>query len=100
MASQLQRMLEAICTSFPAGTRTTRPTGGYFLWVELPAAVDALRIHRLACEMGISVAPGPMFSSQGLFANCLRINYGHPWNQRNERAIAELGRLVRAHCDC
>jgi DNA-binding transcriptional MocR family regulator len=98
MASQLHSMLEAIRASFPAGTRATRPTGGYFLWVEIPAAIDVLQIHRLACEMGISVAPGPMFSSQGQFANCLRINYGHPWNQRNQRAMAELGRLVRAHC--
>lgn len=97
MASQLHSMLEAIHANFPAGTRATRPTGGYFLWVEIPGEINALHIHRLACEMGISVAPGPMFSNQGQFANCLRINYGRPWNQKSELAIAALGCLLRAH---
>ncbi len=46
------------------GSCATRPEGGYFLWVELPATVDALGLHELAVAEGISIALGPIFSAQ------------------------------------
>lgn len=85
---------QAIGHYFPAGTRATRPTGGYFLWVEMPAGVNALEIHKQALSHGISVAPGPIFSAKRAFSNCLRLNYGHVWDVRSEAALATLGRLV------
>ncbi|TFW03410.1 PLP-dependent aminotransferase family protein [Oxalobacteraceae bacterium OM1] len=89
-------MVQAIARHFPAGTKATRPDGGYLLWVELPGHVDTLEIHRRALSLGISVAPGPMFSARRGFRNCLRLNYGHPWDARMEAAMATLGRLVAA----
>lgn len=93
---QQEAMLQAIERHFPAGTRATRPDGGYFIWVELPGRADTIEIHRQALSLGISVAPGPMFSAQRRFANCLRLNYGHAWDARAEAAMATLGRLVAA----
>ena len=77
----------------------TRPSGGYFQWIELPGKVDILEVHRQALSLGISVAPGPMFSAHRRFANCLRINYGHPWTPRTESALMTLGRLIAAHTE-
>jgi DNA-binding transcriptional MocR family regulator len=94
---QQGEMMRAVAKHFPAGTRATRPAGGYFVWIELPAQVDALAIHRHALSHGISVAPGPIFSSHARFTNCLRLNYGHLWDARAEAAIATLGRLVGAY---
>jgi DNA-binding transcriptional MocR family regulator len=94
LSMQQEAMLQAVERYFPRGTRATRPDGGYFLWVELPEGADTIAIHRQALSLGISVAPGPMFSAQRRFANCLRLNYGHPWNERAEAAMATLGRLV------
>ena len=68
--------------------------GGYFLWVQLPDSIDALQVHRLALEQGISVAPGPMFSAQRGFGNYLRLNYGHEWDKGMETAVANLGDIV------
>ncbi|WP_337587213.1 PLP-dependent aminotransferase family protein [Janthinobacterium fluminis] len=96
LAGQQQQMLEAIAVHFPAGTRVTRPQGGYFVWVELPKGVDALALHRSALRHGISVAPGPIFSANRAFGNCLRLNYGHIWDETHEAAIATLGRLAAA----
>ena len=90
-------MMQAIAKYFPAGTRATRPVGGYFLWVELPERIDALEIHRLALSHGISIAPGPIFSSHGHFRNCLRLNFGHPWDARMNAGLATLGKLI---CAC
>jgi len=96
LAAQQAQFAQALRHHFPPGTRATRPAGGYFLWVELPNKVNALEIHRQALSLGISVAPGPIFSAKQEFANCLRLNYGHAWDERTERALATLGQLVRA----
>jgi DNA-binding transcriptional MocR family regulator len=94
LADQQAVFAQAVGHHFPAGTRATRPEGGYFLWVELPEGTDALAIHRQALAQGISVAPGPIFSATRAFTNCLRLNYGHAWDERAEQALATLGRLA------
>lgn len=94
LQTQQTAFAQAIGHYFPAGTRATRPTGGYFLWVELPEGVNALDIHRQALSHGISVAPGPIFSAKRAFSNCLRLNYGHAWDARIEAAVATLGKLT------
>jgi DNA-binding transcriptional MocR family regulator len=96
LAVQQASFAQAVGHYFPAGTRATRPLGGYFMWVELPAQVDALAIHAQALERGISVAPGPIFSATRGFAHCLRLNYGHAWDAQSEKAMQTLGRLVAA----
>lgn len=93
LVTRQHHMMRAISRYFPKGTRATRPLGGYFVWVELPEAVDALEIHRQALVAGVSVAPGPIFSAQRSFRNCLRLNYGYPWEPAVEKAMATLGRL-------
>lgn len=96
LAMQQTSFIQAIAKYFPAGTRATRPVGGYFLWVELPEHVSAVDIHREALAHGISVAPGPMFSAAHAFNNCLRLNYGHVWDDRIDAALATIGRLASA----
>ncbi|WP_213957147.1 PLP-dependent aminotransferase family protein [Variovorax sp. dw_954] len=94
LATQQATFAQAVGHYFPEGTRATRPLGGYFLWLELPKHVDALDLHRRALAQGISVAPGPVFSATRGFGNHLRLNYGHAWDARSERALETLGRLA------
>lgn len=91
--------IAAVRNFFPDGTRVTRPQGGYFLWLELPRAVDTLRLHRDALDKGISIAPGALFSARDDFSHCLRLNYGHPDDRRINRALRTLGRLAAAQID-
>lgn len=99
LSVQQTAMVQAVVRHFPRGTRATRPNGGYFLWIELPGNVNTLKVHRQALSLGISVAPGPMFSAHRRFANCLRLNYGHPLDARAEAALATLGRLITANME-
>ncbi|WAI84957.1 MULTISPECIES: PLP-dependent aminotransferase family protein [Achromobacter] len=94
LAVQQGELLQAVARYFPKGTRATRPAGGYFVWVELPAHIDTLKVHRAALDHGISIAPGPLFSSSGAFRNFLRLNHGHPWNADMEQGMATLGKLL------
>ncbi|MBP3063839.1 MULTISPECIES: GntR family transcriptional regulator MpaR [Pseudomonadaceae] len=91
---QQSAMLASAARHFPANTRVTRPSGGYFLWFEFPERLDSLQLLRLALAQGISLAPGPIFSASQGFRHCARLNYGHPWNPSSEQAMEVLGRLV------
>ncbi len=92
-------MLAAAARYFPAGTRVTKPVGGYFLWFEFPEHVDSLRLFQEALAQGISLAPGPIFSPSQRFRNCARLNHGSPWDDRCERAMATLGRILASFRD-
>ncbi|KIF81635.1 aminotransferase-like domain-containing protein [Noviherbaspirillum autotrophicum] len=99
LSVQQSAMVQAVVRHFPKGTKATRPSGGYFLWIELPGKINTLEVHRQAFSLGISIAPGPMFSAHRGFANCLRLNYGHPWDERTEAALTTLGRLIAANME-
>lgn len=98
LAEQEAGLVAAVERHFPEGTRMARPQGGYFLWLELPAGVDTLRLHRQALAAGISVAPGPIFSATREFGRYLRLNFGHPDSERREAAMATLGQLIAEQC--
>jgi DNA-binding transcriptional MocR family regulator len=95
LRSQQGTALQSIRKHFPAH-RVAVPDGGYFLWIELAKTVDTLELHGRALQANISIAPGPMFSARREFKNCLRLNYGHLWSAEVDRAIAQLGNLIRA----
>ncbi len=94
LAAQMQRTLRQVARFFPAGTRVTQPAGGYFLWLELPAQVNALALHQQALSLRISSAPGVLFSADGRFAHHLRLNTGHPGDERVDVALRTLGELA------
>ena len=93
-AEQMERMQTAIARHFPPGTRCTRPAGGFILWVELPEHIDALALQSRALAAGISIAPGPLFSPQGKYRNCIRLMCAVRWDARVDAALASLGSLA------
>lgn len=94
LAIQEAELAQAIERHFPPGTRMARPQGGYFLWLELPPQVDTLLLHQQALSVGISVAPGPIFSAKREFGHHLRLNFGHSDSPRLQSAMATLGELI------
>jgi DNA-binding transcriptional MocR family regulator len=93
--SQVDAARGVIAESFPRGTRVTRPSGAYILWVELPKGCDSVAIFERLLERGITIAPGPMFSASQRYRNCMRLSIGQPWSERQERALREIGRLAQ-----
>lgn len=94
LATQVQRVTLAVRQYFPEGTRITRPTGGFVLWVELPKSVDSLELYRKALEKKISIAPGPIFSAKQKYQNFIRLSCGQAWSDSLEQALKTLGRLA------
>jgi DNA-binding transcriptional MocR family regulator len=94
LAAQQLCAIRCLRRHLPTEFRFERPSGGYFLWIECPPHVDALKVHRLALEFGITVAPGPVFSARREFGHCIRLNTGHPWTAASEKAIERLASLL------
>lgn len=92
-ARQAAQMGDAIGRAFPEGTRVSRPQGGFVLWVEMPAGVDSIQLYRWAKVHGIAFAPGSIFSVDGKYHNCIRLNAAC-WTPAVEVAIVTLGRLA------
>lgn len=90
----VERMTAAVAASFPAGTRVTQPAGGFVLWLELPAEVDAIALTQQALALGISIAPGPIFSATQKYRHFIRLSCACDWDERVDEALATLGQLI------
>ena len=62
--------------------------------MELPKGSESIALFEKLLDRGISIAPGPMFSASQRYRNCMRISLGHPWNERVEKALREIGKLA------
>jgi DNA-binding transcriptional MocR family regulator len=92
-AVNMAKMAEAIGKFFPAGTHVTHPRGGFLLWVEMPESVDSIKLYTEALKEGITIMPGPLFSTSDKFRNCIRLNSAY-WSPKIENAIKTLGNIV------
>lgn len=91
---QLGQHLLAVAHYLPAGIRVCRPSGGFLLWLEWPDNVDVLELHAEALNVGIGLAPGPLFSASGQFRHHMRVNCGQVWGPEVERGYEKLAHLA------
>ncbi|GGM92505.1 GntR family transcriptional regulator [Dyadobacter beijingensis] len=92
--TQCLRYVQAISDYFPADTRVVRPQGGYVLWIELNAGVNAFELFETAIQESISIAPGQIFSTDARFSNYIRISFGAPYNALIDAGLRKLGELI------
>ncbi len=87
--------LKAIGNYFPEGTKVSRPTGGFLIWIQLDPKVDTALLFQEALRHKISIAPGRMFTLQNQYRNCIRLSYGMPWSERIDESLKTLGDLCK-----
>ena len=75
-AAQMNAMMEEL-ERFPEGVTFTRPEGGLFIWVELPEALNALKLLPKAIEKHVAYVPGTHFFADGGHLNTLRLNFSN-----------------------
>jgi DNA-binding transcriptional MocR family regulator len=92
-ARNVELMSDTVMRYFPEGTRLTRPSGGFILWVQLPENVDSLELYKIAMQGGITLAPGHVFSATYQFSNFIRLNAAE-FNYSTERALERLGGMI------
>ncbi|MEQ9365720.1 MAG: PLP-dependent aminotransferase family protein [Leptospirales bacterium] len=94
LRDQIRVAQAIIADRFPAGTRVSRPQGGFVLWIELPSGTDSHHLYNRALENGINLLPGLAFSNSDRFRSCIRISCGHAWNDKRRDALATVGRIA------
>ena len=74
-------MLEALDAELP-DAKSSRPEGGYFVWLDLPDSVDAGELLARAERIGVTFVPGAEFfpagSGDGRDAARLAFSYVSP----------------------
>jgi 2-aminoadipate transaminase len=90
-------LLSCLEQSMPAGVEWTEPAGGFFVWVELPAGLDAEAMLEGAIERGVVYLPGRLFyTTETGGQHCLRLSFSRASFEEIERGIAALGETVAA----
>ncbi len=91
-------MLSALERAMPPGVTWTKPEGGVFLWVRLPAGMDTEQLLRAAVEEeGVAYVVGSGFHADGGGRNAMRLNFSFPSEEHIEEGITRLARLVKKH---
>lgn len=94
---QAQTMQAAIAAHFPAQVKYAKPTGGMFLWLELPAHVDTTRMLAKALEVEVAYVPGGPFHVDGSGLNTMRLSFANAGEQAIQTGIARLGQVITDH---
>ncbi len=64
-ASRRDALTAALDKHLPPGCAFSIPAGGFFLWITLPAGLDASGLLPVAEEHGVAFAPGRRFCADG-----------------------------------
>ncbi|HAT33210.1 MAG TPA: 2-aminoadipate aminotransferase [Janthinobacterium sp.] len=93
---QCQAMLAAMEEHFPASVQWTKPEGGMFIWVTLPAHIDAMKLLDEAIAHQVAFVPGAPFYANAPETNTLRLSFVTVSPERIRVGIEILGKLIAA----
>ncbi|MEY4000557.1 MAG: hypothetical protein RLZZ626_912 [Actinomycetota bacterium] len=85
--------LEAMADYLPE-LSTTRPDGGFYLWITLPDGVDSKAMLPLAVKELVAYTPGTAFFGDGTGQRHLRICYSYPTPDNIKLGIKRLASVI------
>jgi len=88
-------MLRSLAEHFPEGSSWSRPEGGYFLWVDLPADVDASALLARAGEHDVAFVQGSDFYLASGGESAVRLAFSFAAADEIAEGVRRLGVLVR-----
>ena len=88
-------MLEQLKMHFPAEVQWNRPAGGFFIFVNLPAAMDASELLADAIKNNVAFVAGSPFFIDHSGTHTFRLSYSQSSEAVIEAAVAELGKLIK-----
>ena len=93
---KLDALMEALAEQFGTAAEFTEPKGGIFLWVKLPDQVDTLKLSQAALAAGVSLNPGPEWSTDKAYSKCrLRLCFANPAPETIRQGVAVLADVCR-----
>ena len=87
-------MLDAIDKYFPKEVTHTVPTGGLFIWVNLPKRYDSFELSKKCAQRNVVYVPGNTFMvDMNKKCSSLRLNYSTMSNEKIVEGIKILGEI-------
>ncbi|MGY8668197.1 PLP-dependent aminotransferase family protein [Bradyrhizobium sp. UFLA05-109] len=96
LRTKLDTLMEALNEQFGTAAEFDEPKGGIFLWVKLPDHVDTLKLYQAALAAGVSINPGPEWSTSKSHSGArLRLCFASPTHQQIREGVAVLAEICR-----
>lgn len=94
--AKLQTLREALAEQFGTAAEFGDPPGGIYLWIKLPEQVDTVKLAQAALAAGVSINPGPEWSSNKAYAkNRMRLCFANPDPETIRQGVAVLAEVCR-----
>jgi 2-aminoadipate transaminase len=94
--AQARAMVAALEREAPEGVTFTRPEGGMFSWVTLPAGKGScMDLFNLAIEQKVAFVPGMPFYTDGTGHDTLRLNFSNASEATIDEGITRLCRCMK-----
>lgn len=87
--------LSALSDLMPAGVTWTKPDGGFYVWVTLPAGLDSKAMLPRAVTARVAYVPGTGFYSDGFGASSLRLSYCYPTPERIREGVIRFAGVLQ-----
>lgn len=88
-------MVQALEDYMPEGVTFTRPSGGMFIWMELPEGFDSAELlARAIAEERVAFVPGSAFFATQTMYNTLRLSFSATPPDKIREGIRRLGALI------
>jgi 2-aminoadipate transaminase len=96
LRKKLDTLMEALNEQFGTTAEFEVPKGGIFLWVKLPEHVDTLKLYQAALAAGVSINPGPEWSTHKAHSSPrLRLCFASPSHAQIREGVAVLAEICR-----
>lgn len=90
-------MMEVLDREFPKEAHYIVPSGGLFIWLELPEDKDSRELLRRAMAEKVAFIPGGSFYPSGVKNNELRLNFSNMSDEEIVKGMTILGRLTKEY---
>ena len=91
-----EALLEQLNRYWPRESAIYCGEGGYLCWIQLPQERDGEALFHQARAAGISITPGSLFSTRGLYQNYIRLNYAsYEETEAFPAAVEKLASLLQ-----
>ncbi len=96
LRNKLTTLMDALAEQFGTAAEFEEPKGGIFLWVKLPDEVDTLKLYQAALAAGVSINPGPEWSTDKAHSiSRIRLCFASPSHDEIREGIAVLAEVCR-----
>lgn len=93
---QTEEYRAALQEALPAGTKVTRPEGGFLLWVELPKGADTTALYTSTAAKQTGMTPGIIFGNHPEAKRFFRLSCGSLCSPQVRASIARLGDAAKS----